>query len=139
MPIVAQHRLDAFHAALDLARRIPRGHRPLADQLSRADNAVPLLVAEGAHRAFAGHKRFAEARGECGEVAAVAEVLEVLALVRIEDTLSVLDSARRLTSMLNVGSSFEGRVGWFRRSSVALPVDGVLISRAATAGRGPGL
>ena len=109
MPIFAHHRLDAFHAALDLARaahylarRIPRGHRPLADQLSRAATAIPLLIAEGAHRISAGHKRqrFAEARGECGEVAAVAEVLEVLALVRVEDTRPVLESARRLTSML---------------------------------------
>ena len=109
MPIFAHHRLDAFHAALDLARdahclarRIPRGHRPLADQLSRAATAVPLLVAEGAHRASAGHKRqrFAEARGECGEVAAAAEVLDVLALVRVDDTRPVLESAQRLTAML---------------------------------------
>ena len=109
MPIFAHRRLDAFHAALDLARdahrlarRIPRGHRSLADQLSRAATAIPLLVAEGAHRTSAGHKRqrFAEARGECGEVAAAAEVLEILALVRVDNTRPVLESARRLTSML---------------------------------------
>ena len=109
MPIFAHHRLDAFHAALDLvrdaqrlARHIPRGHRSLADQLSRAANAVPLLVAEGAHRVSAGHKRqrFAEARGECGEVAAAVEVLEVLALMPAEHTRPVIESAGRLTAML---------------------------------------
>ena len=109
MPIFAHHRLEAYHAALDLTRAahrlslgIPRGHRPLADQLSRAAAAVPLLVAEGAHRVSAGNKRqrFAEARGECGEVAAAAEVLEVLALVRVEDIRPVLDSARRVTALL---------------------------------------
>ena len=109
MPIFAHHRLDAFHAALDLARdvnrltpRIPRGHRTLADQLYRAATSVPLLVAEGAHRSSPGSKRqrFAEARGECGEVAAATEVLEALALVPVDDTRPVLDSARRLTAML---------------------------------------
>ena len=109
MPIFAHHRLEAYHAALDLARlahrlalRIPRGHRTLADHLSRAATAVPLLVAEGAHRVSAGQKRqrFAEARGECGEVAAAAEVLEALTVVPVEDTRPVVDSARRVTALL---------------------------------------
>ena len=91
MPKFAHHRLEAYHAALDLAdaghrlaRRIPHGYRWLADHLIRAACAVPVLTAEGANRASPGNKRqrFSEALGECGEAAAVAELVERLALVR---------------------------------------------------------
>jgi len=103
------HRLDAYHASLDLAEsalrlagRIPRTFRGLADHLTRSATAMPLLIAEGANRISAGHKRqrFAEANGECGEVAAVAEMVDRLALVRGEDPARVLDLAGRVGAML---------------------------------------
>ncbi len=57
------HRLDVYHASLDLAkaadrlaRRIPRGYRGLADHLLRAATAIPVLIGEGANRVSAGPK-----------------------------------------------------------------------------------
>ena len=104
------HRLNAYHASLDLAelalrlaRRIPRGHRGLADHLIRSATAMPLLIAEGANRISAGQKRqrFSEAGGECGEVAAVVELVDRLSLVRGEDLAQVLELAGRVAAMLN--------------------------------------
>ena len=109
MPTFAHHRLHAYHASLDLARaahdvatRIPRGHRSVADQLFRAGTAVPLLIAEGAHRVFARQKRqrFIEARGECGEVVAITELLERLDMVQAEDVRSVVEAADRVVGLL---------------------------------------
>jgi len=109
MPQFAHHRLDAYHAALDLAvradrltRRIPRGHRALAARLCRAATAVPLLIAEGANRFSAPQKkqRFAEARGECGEVAAVAELVGRLAWAGAEEITPVLETAHRVAALL---------------------------------------
>jgi len=112
MPIHSfpHHRLHAYHASLDLAEmavrlagRIPRGYRGLADHLTRSATAMPLLIAEGANRISAGHKRmrFAEAGGECGEVAAVAELIDRLALVRGEGPARVLDLAGQVGAMLS--------------------------------------
>jgi four helix bundle protein len=104
------HRLDAYHASLDLAesalrlaRQIPRAYHGLADHLIRSAIGMPLLIAEGANRISAGHKRqrFAEANGECGEVAAVAEMADRLALVRGKDPAQVLDLAGRVGAMLS--------------------------------------
>ena len=109
MPTFAHHRLHAYHASLDLARaahilatRIPRGHRRVADQLLRASSAVPLLIAEGAHRVSARQKRqrFIEARGECGEVVAITELLEHLDLVQAGDVVAVVDAADRVAALL---------------------------------------
>ena len=77
-------KLDAYHVAVEmaalankLAERIPRGHRSIADHMLRAASNTVLLLAEGANRRGAGQKRqrFVESRGECGEVAAAADLL----------------------------------------------------------------
>ena len=103
------HRLDAFKVALELAvlcnqvaADIPRGHRPLADQLLRSSSAVPLLVAEGANRLTAAQKRqrFVEARGECGETAAAVELAAALGLVNCHDAQVALALAGRVGAML---------------------------------------
>jgi four helix bundle protein len=74
--------LDVYNVALHmaiktkrLAAHVPRGYRSFADQLLRAAGATVLLIAEGANRFSAGSKRrrYSEARGECGEVAAAFE------------------------------------------------------------------
>jgi four helix bundle protein len=110
MPTFVHHRLEAYRAALDLAeaghrlaRRIPHGYRWLADHLVRAACAAPVLTAEGANRVSRGNKRqrFAEALGECGEAAAVAEVVERLGLVRGDDPASVLVHADRAAALLH--------------------------------------
>jgi len=105
----AHHRLEAFRAALDLAesghrlaQRIPRGYGWLADHLVRAACAAPVLTAEGANRVSPGAKRirFSEALGECGEAAAVAEVVERLGLVNGDASAAVLAHADRAAALL---------------------------------------
>jgi four helix bundle protein len=61
-----------------------------------------LLVAEGCCRRTAGQKRqrFAEARGECGEAGAAAEVLAVLGLVDTADARRVHELAGRTSAIL---------------------------------------
>ena len=102
-------RLDAYRISLELAsaaRRmsdaIPHGYRTLADQLLRAGIAVPLLISEGANRVTPGQKRqrFSEARGECGECAAAAEVAAVLGLVSPAEAQTVMVLADRVAAML---------------------------------------
>ncbi len=103
------NRLDAYVVSLELARqakaladRVPRGHRTLADQVMRAAGSVVLNVAEGANRYTAGQKRqrFTEARGECGEVAAAAELLTVLGLVPAAEANGLRHTAGRVAAML---------------------------------------
>ena len=82
-------RLDAYRVALEmaelakeLATKIPRGHRNIADHLERAADNTVLLMAEGANRRGPALKRqrFVESRGEAGEVAAAADLILVLDL-----------------------------------------------------------
>ena len=103
------HRLEAYRISLDMAEqakriadRIPRGYRTLADQLLRAGTGTVLLIAEGANRFTPGHKRqrFMEARGECGEVAAAAELLGRLGLAPEADALRLQRTATRVAAML---------------------------------------
>jgi four helix bundle protein len=103
------HRLDAYHVSLQLAKatkqltcRIPRGYRSLADQLKRAAAAVVLNLSEGANKISTGEKRqsFSRARGECGEVAAAAELSTVLELVPKSYSVEVMALACRVGAML---------------------------------------
>ena len=102
-------KLDAYVVALDLAAaskrladKVPHGYRTFADQLLRSGGRVPLLVAEGCCRRTPAQKRqrFGEARGECGEAGAAAEVLAVLGLVPVEDARKVHDLASRESAIL---------------------------------------
>lgn len=102
-------KLDAYRVGLQLAAqakavadRVPRGHRTLADQIMRAAGSVVLNTAEGANRYTSGGKRqrFMEARGECGEVAAAAELLATLSLVPVEEAARLRHTAGRVAAML---------------------------------------
>ncbi len=102
-------KLDAYVVALELAvaskllsDQVPHGYRTFADQLLRSGGRVPLLVAEGCCRRTAAQKRqrFAEARGECGEAGAAAEVLAALGLVPAGDAEKVHDLAGRASALL---------------------------------------
>jgi four helix bundle protein len=108
-PRFPHHRLDAYRVALEMAgeadaiaAKLTGRHRRMADQLGRAAIAVPLLVAEGAHRRTAGQKRqrFTEARGECAEVAAACELARSLQLVDDDTARSVEALADRVCAML---------------------------------------
>ncbi|MCB9689074.1 MAG: four helix bundle protein [Alphaproteobacteria bacterium] len=105
----AHHRLDVYAVALELVvvtrkltERVPRGHRSIADQGLRASASVVLLIAEGAHRRTAGDKRhrYSMARGECGEVAAVIEVMMALGFVDDSRAHEALALANRASAML---------------------------------------
>ena len=41
---------EAMVRSVELSKQIPRGHRPMADQLKRAATAVVAALAEGANR-----------------------------------------------------------------------------------------
>lgn len=101
--------LDAYRVALEmaalakkLAEYIPRGHRNLADHLQRAASNSVLLLAEGANRRGAALKRqrFVESRGECGEVAAAADILLIFGFGPREDAEKLKDFASRVSAML---------------------------------------
>ena len=103
------NRLEVFQVSLEMAAqarqvadRIPRGHRSLADQLLRSSGSTVLLIGEGANRYSAGAKRqrYSEARGECGEVAAAAELLRILKLAPESECGVLLDLAGRVAAML---------------------------------------
>jgi len=102
-------KLDAYRVALEivglstqLAEKIPRGHRSVADHLLRAASNTVLLIAEGANRRGAGLKRqrFVEGRGECAEVAAAADLLKVLRVGSTSDSDALKSLAGRVSAML---------------------------------------
>jgi four helix bundle protein len=87
----AHEKLDAYRLALKMAvlaklvaESIPRGHRNVADHMVRSAANAVLLLAEGANRRTSAEKRqrFVECRGECGEVAAAADLVLLLELTR---------------------------------------------------------
>jgi len=105
----AHHRLEAYQVSRQMAdrarhvsERVPRGYRSFADQLLRAAGNTVALVGEGANRYSSGQKRqrFTEARGECGEVACLVELLTGFGLVPEAEALAVMSLADRVCAML---------------------------------------
>ncbi len=102
-------RLQVFQVSLEMAAtakqvadQIPRGHRSLADQLLRASASVVLNIGEGANRTTPGAKRqrYSEARGEAGEVAANATLLDTLTLAPTPRCKTLTHLAGRVAAML---------------------------------------
>ena len=97
-PELDPERLDCYRVSQELVavatRLIPRGHRELRDQLTRASLSVPLNVAEGCGRRALGEKAhfYAIARGSAMECAAIVDVVRSLALAPV----AVCKDARRL-------------------------------------------
>ncbi len=85
-PQLDPERLDCYRVAQELVavatRLIPRGHRELRDQLTRASLSVPLNIAEGCGRRAPGEKAhfYAIARGSAMECAAIVDVTRSLGL-----------------------------------------------------------
>ena len=103
-------RLDAHRAAVKLAvlahrlaAQVPRGYRNVADHLQRAASNTVLLLGEGANRWGAALKRqrFVDSRGECGEVAAAADLWQALGIGSPADTEERKRLASRVSAMLN--------------------------------------
>jgi len=102
-------KLDAYQVALEMAalakkvaEQIPRGHRNVADHMLRAASNTVLLLAEGANRRGPGEKRqrFAESRGECGEVGAAGDLLLAYDLGSRADAETLKRLASRVSAML---------------------------------------
>lgn len=107
--VFPHEKLDVYHVALAMAalarriaERIPRGHRSVADHLLGAASNTVLLLAEGANRRGAALKcqRFGESRGECGEVAAAADLLQALGIDAQPDVEELRRLASRVSAML---------------------------------------
>ncbi len=113
-PRLDPHRLDCYRVSLDFcslaARLIPRGHRELRDQLTRASLSISLNIAEGVGRVSAPDKAhfFSIARGstmECGAIVDAARSLGLISvgtakeaawiLVRLVQMLTKLEAANR--------------------------------------------
>ena len=88
--------------AKKVAAAIPRGHRNVADHMQRSAQNAVLLLAEGANRRTAGEKRqrFGESRGECGEVAASADLVIVMELGPRGGAQELKALAARVSAML---------------------------------------
>lgn len=104
------HNLRLYPIALDLAvdchllaKSLPRGNASLADQLRRASQAIPLLVAEGVNRRTGKQERqrYVEAQGEAGEVAAALELVARLQLANPNDISRCWDGVTSVHAMLS--------------------------------------
>ncbi len=88
-PRLDPHRLDCYRVSLSFcelaARLIPRGHRELRDQLTRASLSIPLNIAEGVGRRSPAEKAhfFAIARGSAMECGAIVDAARSLGLVSV--------------------------------------------------------
>jgi four helix bundle protein len=76
-PSFPQHRLDVYRVAVELAQKtreaaksIPRGDRPLADQMKRAATSTVLLIAEGANPRSEGDRGRFKVQVSCARIAA---------------------------------------------------------------------
>jgi four helix bundle protein len=85
-----------------LAEQSPRGHRNVADHMLRAASNTVLLLAEGANRHSVAQKRqrLVESRGECGEVAAAADLLLAFGIGLPTDVEALKHLAARVCAML---------------------------------------
>jgi four helix bundle protein len=88
--------------AKKVAAASPRGHRNVADHMQRSAQNTVLLLAEWANRRSAGEKRqrFGESRGECGEVAASADLVIVMDLGSNSDAHELKALGVRVSAML---------------------------------------
>jgi len=102
-------RLDVYSLTLDfityanrLLADLPRGNRPLADQLSRASTSIALNLAEGVGKHSAAEKRrfYIIARGSAFESAATLDVLLRLELITAEKHAIGKTLIERIVSML---------------------------------------
>jgi four helix bundle protein len=88
-PALDPERLDCYRVALEfnvlVARLVPRGHRDIRDQLTRASLSVSANLAEGCGRRAPADKAhfYAIARGSAMECAAIVDVVRSLGLAPI--------------------------------------------------------
>jgi four helix bundle protein len=101
-------RLDVYRCgvrflglAAALARRFPRGHSELADQLRRASLSITLNIAEGSGKTGRdGGRYYAIARGSALECAAILDAMEALGLLEGAEMQEERELLERVVSML---------------------------------------
>ncbi len=94
--------LDALVAADNIAKKLPRGYGPMADQLRRATQSSFLQLAEGVARTGPDRvQRLRGARAEACEAAACVEALGRLGLAQPPEVEVLLVLLGRLAAMLN--------------------------------------
>lgn len=102
------HSLDAYAVALEalakadsLAKKLPRGYGPLADQLRRASQSAFLQLSEGVARSGADRaQRLRGERAEACEAAACVEALGRLGLASADEVRELQKLLGRLAAML---------------------------------------
>ncbi len=116
-PALDPQRLDCYRVALEFcslaARFIPRGHRELRDQLTRASLSIPLNLAESCGCRSPADKAhfFAIARGSAMECAAIVDCARSLGLVPVSAAKDAHWLLVRLVQMLTrLIASMERRV-----------------------------
>jgi four helix bundle protein len=88
-PQLSPESLDSYRVALEFnvlaARLVPRGHRDIRDQLTRASLSVSANLAEGCGRRAAADKAhfYAIARGSALECATIVDVVRSLGLALV--------------------------------------------------------
>ena len=88
-PQLSPERLDCYRVALDFnvlaSRLVPRGHRDVRDQLTRASLSISANLAEGCGRRAAADKAhfYAIARGSAMECSAIIDVIRSLGLAPV--------------------------------------------------------
>ena len=111
-------RLDCYRVAVEFAavsaRLVPRGHRDLRSQLSRAAASIALNLAEGAGRRASADKAhfYAFARGSAMECGAVVDLVRSLELAPASQCKQAQGLLVRVVQML---SKQEARVTAGRR------------------------
>jgi four helix bundle protein len=86
---LSPERLDCYRVSLEFnavaARLVPRGHREVRDQLTRASLSISANLAEGCGRSAAADKAhfYAIARGSAMECAAIVDVMRSLGLAPV--------------------------------------------------------
>ena len=105
----SHERLDVWQVAVQMcaearwvSQKVPRGYRPLADQMKRSAMSTTLSIAEGAYRRTAKDKayRYTLACSEAGETAAAAQAGVAMGLLQDEDIDELLGLAARVVAML---------------------------------------
>jgi four helix bundle protein len=99
---VYQAAIEFLALALEIIRKLPRGHADLADQLKRSARSTPQNIAEGAGRSSRADKakHYTIARGEAMESASTLDVLNVSHLIDPENYTRGIELLERVVSML---------------------------------------
>ena len=120
-PSLSPERLDCYHVALEFnvlaVRLVPRGHRNIRDQLTRASLSVSANLAEGCGRRAPADKAhfYAIARGSAMECAAIIDVIRSVGLAPVD---ACKDARWLLVRVVQMLTKLEARTVAGRRGTL---------------------